>query len=136
MIRLLLIALIAGPLHAQDLVSHRWKERVIVVYCDDLQQTEALEQLELFKSTREQLEDRAMVIYQVSDQGYRFQFSEEIKALNSDPNEENFKVILIGLDGGIKYQSSTVEPAEVYYSLIDRMPMRRSEMRKRIKNGG
>ena len=53
-----------------------------------------------------------------------------------EDEEFDFKVILLGLDGGIKYESSTVEPAQVYYDLIDRMPMRRSQMRKRIKNGG
>ena len=136
MIRWLLFLLFCLPVKAQDLLSHRWEERVLVIYSANLDDRSAQEQLALFKSTQAELEDRAMVVYHITNEGYRFNFSPELKSYDSEDEEFDFKVILLGLDGGIKYESSTIEPAQVYYDLIDRMPMRRSQMRKRIKNGG
>ena len=111
-------------------------QSVVVIYSSSLQDDNALEQLELFRSTGSELKDRQMVIYHITPEGYRYQFSEEINTLNFKLEEEDFKVMLIGLDGGIKYESNAVEPAQIYYGLIDKMPMRRSQMRKRVKNGG
>ena len=70
------------------------------------------------------------------EHGFRVQFDQEALPLDNKGGDFDFKVVLIGLDGGIKYESRTFEPAEAYYGLIDRMPMRRAQMRKRIKNGG
>ena len=136
MSRWLLFLLFCLPLQAQDLLSHRWEERVVVVYSANLDDKNADEQLALFKSTQAELEDRAMVVYHITNEGYRFNFSPELESSDSEDEEFDFKVMLLGLDGGIKYESNAVEPAQVYYELIDRMPMRRSQMRKRIKNGG
>ena len=41
---------------------------------------------------------------------------------------EEFQLLLIGKDGGVKKRTSTVSLEEVF-SLIDTMPMRRREMR-------
>ncbi len=38
-----------------------------------------------------------------------------------------FKVILIGIDGEIKYQSNDLEGFKKYFSIIDNMPIRQTE---------
>ena len=38
-----------------------------------------------------------------------------------------FKVVLIGIDGEIKYQSNFLESFERYFNLIDDMPIRQTE---------
>ena len=38
-----------------------------------------------------------------------------------------FKVVLIGIDGEIKYQSNILESFERYFNLIDDMPIRQTE---------
>ncbi len=43
-----------------------------------------------------------------------------------------FKVVLVGKDGGEKYQSGQVVPIAKIFALIDAMPMRKAE----IKNKG
>ena len=46
-----------------------------------------------------------------------------------DVEKESFKVVLIGKDGGSKFQSSGITTAEVFYKKIDSMPMRQQEMK-------
>ena len=38
-----------------------------------------------------------------------------------------FKIVLIGIDGEIKYQSNILESFERYFNLIDDMPIRQTE---------
>ena len=38
-----------------------------------------------------------------------------------------FKMVLIGIDGEIKYQSNILESFEMYFNLIDDMPIRQTE---------
>ena len=40
-----------------------------------------------------------------------------------------FKVILIGIDGEIKYQSDEIENLIKYFSIIDNMPIRQTEIK-------
>ena len=40
-----------------------------------------------------------------------------------------FKVILIGIDGEIKYQSDELEDLTKYFSIIDNMPIRQTEIK-------
>jgi hypothetical protein len=42
---------------------------------------------------------------------------------------DEFEIILIGKDGGVKLRSKTPISLEELFSLIDAMPMRRQEMR-------
>ena len=124
------------PLQAQDLLEHRWKERVVVITSESFDHPDAMAQIKAFEDSIDELEDRLMVIYHVTSEGYRIQFNQEVMPVGNKVSDFDFKVVLIGLDGGIKYESRTFEPAGIYYGLIDRMPMRRAQMRKRIKNGG
>ena len=41
----------------------------------------------------------------------------------------NFKVLLIGIDGEIKYQSDEIENLIKYFSIIDNMPIRQTEIK-------
>ena len=124
------------PLQAQDLLEHRWKERVVVITSESFDHPDAMAQIKDFKDSSDELEDRLMVIYHVTSEGYRIQFNQEVMPVGNKVSDFDFKVVLIGLDGGIKNESRTFEPAGIYYGLIDRMHMRRATMRKRIKNGG
>lgn len=42
--------------------------------------------------------------------------------------KENFEIILIGLDGGIKIQQTKILTKEHLFNTIDAMPMRKNEM--------
>jgi hypothetical protein len=48
--------------------------------------------------------------------------------LKYNQSEESFKVLLIGLDGGVKINQNEPIFLENLKEIIDRMPMRRSEI--------
>ena len=45
--------------------------------------------------------------------------------------DSQFRVVLIGLDGGAKLTSDEVVPTQRLFGLIDGMPMRQREIRQR-----
>lgn len=49
-------------------------------------------------------------------------------------SQGEFRVILIGKDGGIKLKRQSQTRLEDIFSLIDAMPMRREEMRQKSEN--
>jgi hypothetical protein len=49
-------------------------------------------------------------------------------------NVDDFQVLLIGKDGHVALQWAKPVGAEVLYSVIDRMPMRRDEMRRQKRD--
>ena len=46
-------------------------------------------------------------------------------------DKEDFEVILIGLDGGIKLQQTEVLKKEALFNIVDAMPMRRNELNRK-----
>lgn len=47
--------------------------------------------------------------------------------------ESTLELILIGLDGGIKHRTNKLTPALEIFTVIDGMPMRRSEINNNIQ---
>jgi len=47
--------------------------------------------------------------------------------------DKGFGLELIGLDGGVKYRSTSAVPLEELWTLIDGMPMRRAELKNQGK---
>ena len=47
---------------------------------------------------------------------------------------DSFRLILIGLDGGVKLNQRTIINRKTLFSIIDSMPMRRSELRNNRTN--
>ncbi|WP_369680359.1 DUF4174 domain-containing protein [Winogradskyella luteola] len=49
-----------------------------------------------------------------------------------NPNDHEFKVVLIGLDGGMKLSQNNILTAENLFSKIDSMPLRNREIKTAI----
>ena len=47
---------------------------------------------------------------------------------NMTANDQSFRILLIGKDGGIKYESNRSVPLLYLFEMIDTMPMRQDEM--------
>lgn len=135
---LLFIGLLSVTGYGQDMRSHQWEERVLVILSDAENKDIAEKQLSWFKKYPEELNDRNMAeIYTCTLPECEYTGTKEFNAIMERAREGgSFIVLLIGLDGSIKYQSNQLEAPQVYFNLIDRMPMRRAQMRRRIKNGG
>ncbi|MEM7498993.1 MAG: DUF4174 domain-containing protein [Pseudomonadota bacterium] len=112
-----------GPLPAGELdaalSAYRWEARPIVVFAEEGDPRLA-EQLERFRAGAAALRERENVV--IVGTG-----ADTPLARRFEP--EGFTVILVGKDGGEKLREGRVVEVEELNTLIDRMPMRRREMR-------
>ncbi|MBZ9632294.1 DUF4174 domain-containing protein [Salegentibacter sp. LM13S] len=132
----LLILLSTMGLNAQDLTKHQWKDRLILIIAEDENNEKFQQQLTQLQKHQKGLKDRKLVIYRILPKKYKIafqdknwknsaQFYKKYKAEESD-----FRIILIGLDGGEKLDQTKVLSVEKLFNTIDSMPMRQAEMRK------
>ncbi|MGD1842832.1 MAG: DUF4174 domain-containing protein [Thermonemataceae bacterium] len=126
---------------AQQLEEHQWENRVLIVKTTDEQSQKYQQQLKEFKKATEGLSERKLVLYQVVGNSYQLTDYQNPQANTSGKvsqalnqkflkEKELFEVILIGLDGGVKRQKTTLLTQEELFGLIDAMPMRKAEMKK------
>ena len=121
--------------NAQDLSKHQRKDRLILIITEE--KTEKFQQqITELQKHQQGLKERKLVIDKILPERYSTGFQEEnwksstelygkYKVKNSD-----FRVILIGLDGGEKLEQTEVLSIEKLFNTIDSMPMRQAEMRK------
>jgi hypothetical protein len=101
---------------------------------DALQKSIAIEQAEVA--------DRDLVIFEILESGSssmdtRDLDSQVAQSLRDkfDVRGDQFSVILVGKDGGIKLNRQEQTRLEDIFALIDTMPMRREEMRQKSRTG-
>lgn len=124
--------------NAQNLSSHQWKDRVVLILTTDLSNADYLKQLEELKEEPKALSERKLVVYQITPTQCKEGLDEEGKWKQDmdlynkyKTTNSNVEVKLIGLDGGIKLDQKEFLPREKLFSVIDGMPMRRNELRKK-----
>lgn len=133
-------------LNGQDLKEHSWENRILIVKTSDITSNKYQEQRKEFKNSLEELIDRKFVFYIVTGDDFELIDYENV-ALNKSgkisgklsetilSEKENFEVVLIGLDGGIKLRQTEILIKEDLFKIIDSMPMRRDELiRNKIEN--
>ncbi|TBN05404.1 DUF4174 domain-containing protein [Hyunsoonleella flava] len=131
-----IIFLLSNTVWSQNLDAHLWENRVIVISADKANIQKAESQFNLLNKEKEKLIDRRLVIYKCIEKTCVFyDFKQVEKMSKTNKNPEGFSITLIGLDGGKKYKSNQIEQANVFFDLIDKMPMRRQELKnKKGKN--
>lgn len=128
-------------LQAQSpLTQHQWEHRVLLFFAPDSNHVSLQKQLDLLTQEKAKVTDRDLVFYKIytgegagSDgQGLK---KIEIKTIRRqfEVPDEQFAVILIGKDGTEKLRRWSVVPPKEIFDLIDSMPMRQAEIRR--KNG-
>jgi len=120
----------------QDLEKHQWKNRVLLIYGDDRNNADFLKQMKILSKDKEGLLERKLRIYQFAKNGFttgfnKVWFSPNSLYKNNVNNDDGFKVILIGLDGGIKLAQNSILSTEKLFAIIDGMPMRKRELNKK-----
>ncbi len=132
---------LANPLFSQVLDQHRWSDRVILLFAPSPEQTAYQRQRQLLDEARAGVADRDLVIYRLfEDSGVdprgKSLPEASVRSLRRiyQPSDDGFTFILIGKDGTEKLRETALVSMEQLFGLIDRMPMRREEMRR--KNGG
>ncbi len=128
-------------LQAQDLKKHRWEHRIVIIKTTDVHSKTYQEQRKEFNTALQELAERRLVMYTIEGETFSFinpknteqntsgELTGKLKSiLNADTT---FEVILLGLDGGIKLQQTQVLTRKELFRIIDSMPMRRNEMRRK-----
>ncbi|AUC15758.1 hypothetical protein BTO06_11625 [Tenacibaculum sp. SZ-18] len=125
-----------------DLPEYEWKNRVVLIITNGNSSLRKQQLYELHSSLRE-FEERKLAFFEIQPQRYR-RISLKLKTENQDnwiyseqPYEKykskksKFKVLLIGLDGGIKNKrTKKIFTQKELFSIIDGMPMRRRELKR------
>lgn len=117
----------------QDLGKHEGKDRVFIIASKKAE--EINRQTKILQKDKDGLKKRKLKIYKVLpikySEGLENQnwindqlFYEKVKRKKND-----FEVILIGLDGGVKLKQTEMISLKKLFTLIDGMPMRRSEIK-------
>ncbi|MCK0137145.1 DUF4174 domain-containing protein [Arenibacter sp. S6351L] len=128
--------------NGQDLKKHQWENRVVIIVSQNEDSRAYQEQITEFNSLPKELKERKIIVYQVLPDRYKlmnYQIKgKDIEWITSPTlfdkfanNKEDFKVILIGLDGGIKLEKIEVLSTSELFATIDVMPMRRAEMKNK-----
>ena len=121
-----------------NLKNFEWKNRVLIIGGDSSKFKSQLDQINLESN---EFTDRDLVIILIEEDNSRISYDglKTIKTIDYDStlnlrnkyNFKEFKLILIGKDGGEKYNSKKLVSINVIYELIDGMPMRKQEIKER-----
>ena len=118
-----LAALAAGAAMAGPLDAYRWRSRVLVLSAPDAADADLRAQRAALDPMRGGVTERDLVVLEaVGD-------TAEARALRAQlalPAGE-FRVVLVGKDGGAKLAAAAPIPPQKLFSTIDAMPMRRGE---------
>lgn len=131
--------LFSGFGYAQDLRPHRWQNRVILLYTDSLEHPQYQKMEEALMLEAKAVGDRKLVVYTILSRRVSLglpaeSWQDDVPLREASQNlREGFGLELIGLDGGVKYRSTSAVGLEELWALIDGMPMRRAELKDQGK---
>lgn len=116
---------------------NRWEKRILLVFAAE-ETAAQKEQLEIFDRNPEGMKERELVVYEITgskvvhpDGSQSGKEAADKLRKHYEVSEQQFSVILIGKDGSEKLRQNEVLSAEKLFAVIDSMPMRRQEMRRR-----
>mgnify|MGYP005843295859 CR=1 FL=1 len=119
-----------------NLDEYKWERRILIIFSPDTKQSEYQSQIQELKGQKEGMKERHMLIVHVLSGDLAKLQLEEPKEINQeqlrdrfDIQREEFTVLLIGKDGGIKMKSNQALEIKDIFGQIDAMPMRQREMR-------
>lgn len=128
-------------LNGQPLARHQWKDRLVLIFSNTSDNAQSREQMDRFEDERAEVKDRDLLLYRITPGLVKG--PEDLPELTSEwfykyykVGKDEFNVILIGKDGGEKLRSEELIPPEKIFELIDSMPMRQAEMKRKTKKRG
>ena len=112
--------MIPKELQGFELSRYLWKNRIILTFADDQDHPD------LIRLKVEMKEDECEVL---NRDLLHFHFSNDGKTGNHiTTNAQSFRILLIGKDGEIKYETNRSVTLIHLFEFIDSMPMRQDEM--------
>jgi Domain of unknown function (DUF4174) len=121
-----------------DIKDYIWRKRVLLIFAPDAENDSFKRQLSAVKEVKTGFEERDLVVICIfplsglDERNKPFNAANAIKLRKKfNVAVDDFKVILLGKDGGAKKTSAQPLDMQQLFRLIDAMPMRRDE----VKNG-
>lgn len=129
---------------AQTLAGHLWESRPILLFTPSPAGTAYRQQLDILTKAGGEVTDRSLVIYTICPKGGKKPDGGTLSAIQADAlyskygitPGQGFTFLLIGKDGTEKLRKKEPVSTRELFSLIDSMPMRKAEMRRKEKNKG
>jgi hypothetical protein len=117
--------------------SLQWRHRLIVVFAED--EVSAAAARDTLAGAADPVDDRDLLWFVVLDEATHTNYPDALaadfaatlrRAYRGSAAGAPTEVVLIGKDGGVKSRAPALDP-DALFGEIDRMPMRRQEMRER-----
>ena len=112
--------IIPNKLRGIDLNQYLWKNRIIITFAKDEDHPDLMRLKAEMKENKCEILNRDLL-------HLNFNNYHEIKNLTTI-NDKSFRILLIGKDGGVKYESNRFISLMQLFVLIDSMQMRQREM--------
>jgi len=121
-----------------NLARYLWKNRLLLLFSPSINDEAYLKQIRDIKENEAEIKDRDLIIFQFFNDGDGYcdneviQF-EDVKRSYQELqiNKDQFSILLIGKDGGVKMNAQHYVQTDDILNIIDQMPMRKHEMRKK-----
>lgn len=121
---------LSRPGSAETVAAMKWKYRPILVFAKNDGDELLRQQRSIFADASEALRQRQVaVIYVTGDRSTSSETASDLRA-KYGVEPQDFRVVLIGKDGGVKRNSRRPITVSQLSSTIDAMPMRKQEMRR------
>jgi hypothetical protein len=121
-----------------DLDGYQWKNRIILVFAPSSDSDAYKRQMQEFEGQEDGILDRDLIILELFEDGESrwgdTSLSERVASRmrrQLDVGAGEFVLILIGKDGTVKLRSNNPVDTSKLFGLIDTMPMRQEEMRRK-----
>ena len=121
-----------------DLKSFEWENRVLVVGGNGSKYQNQFDNLE---GNKNEYTERDMVVILINKDESKISYDglnvlnkldhESTLSIRKRFNFDNFNLILIGKDGGVKYNNNEPVKINKIFEIIDKMPMRMQEIKER-----
>ena len=121
-----------------DFDKYRWKNRLVLIFAASTEDSSYQRQKNEFEGKLDELEDRDVIVIELLEAGRRTMG--ELPLTNTQQSflrtefevpVDDFAFILIGKDGTVKLRSKQTVLSGDLFALIDSMPMRKEEMRRK-----
>lgn len=121
-----------------ELSAQKWKKRVLLVFAPSRNHAAYQQQMQLLQEYKSDLRDRDLVLVEVLTNGESYVDFQPIDSSSAtglrnrlQVSNQDFCVILVGKDGGVKRRDKVPVEAKAIFAFIDAMPMRQQEMREK-----
>ena len=124
----LVLTLLATPAlgNGDKLSQYLWQARPLVVFAPSENDPRLQLQLQFIEDRRADLDERDVVVLIDTAEA-------EGSALRDELHPRDFQLVLIGKDGGVKLRKPFPWDVREISRVIDKMPMRREELRRRAE---